>query len=96
MLNDTECNKIQYAFNIYTLLSFFRKLRPKLIKMKSTPGVDALMLWSQFSAIFANFSPIGVVLKNVLMEFFTLLSFVSSQKRQFFRHFFGAKIFKKS
>jgi hypothetical protein len=61
------------------------------------------MLWSQFSAIFANFlrflpifcEQIGVFLKNQsYYQNFAYFSFVLSQKRQFFRWIFRQKYFK--
>jgi hypothetical protein len=58
-------------------------------------GDRGSMLWSKFSAIFDNFrrKKIGVFSKtNVIIIF--LNSFVLSQKRQFFRRFFGENIFK--
>jgi hypothetical protein len=54
------------------------------------------MLWSQFSAIFANFRrKKWRFLKNQRYDQnFAYFSFVSSQKLQFFRNFFGENILK--
>jgi hypothetical protein len=54
------------------------------------------MLWSQFSAIFAN-ENIGAFLKNQCYDqIFSKTSRSLSKKRQYFRQFFLAKIFLKS
>jgi hypothetical protein len=54
------------------------------------------MLWSQFSAIFANFRRKNwrFSQKAMLWSIFSKFSFVLSQKRQYFRRFFWRKYFK--
>jgi hypothetical protein len=53
------------------------------------------MLWSQFSAIFANFrQKIGVFIQTNLWSFFQKLAVVWAKNANIFAKFFGENIFK--
>jgi hypothetical protein len=57
------------------------------------------MLWSQFSAIFANFLAKKMAFfltANVIIKFLQKSSSSLIKKRQYFRGYFSAKIFLKS
>jgi hypothetical protein len=76
-----------------------RRIRARngpLLKKAAQQCDEGSMLWSQFSAIFANFWRKNCVfLKNQSYDnIFSKFAFVSSQKRQFFAKYFVENIFK--
>jgi hypothetical protein len=90
----SKCLIVDNNKYVATLVKFNRFLK-RLLKLNSRQTYIGLMLWLQFSAIFAHFRQKNwrFSQKPMLWSIFSKFSFVSSQKCHFFRRLFWRKYF---